>query len=75
MVEWDGLENRCGLRSTEGSNPSLPAERNASARAHFYFPPSAPIEAVIYPSDTMFEFLLPRSYKTLKIRFAKTFRV
>ena len=26
MVEWDGLENRCGLRSTEGSNPSLPAE-------------------------------------------------
>ena len=25
MVEWDGLENRCGLRSTEGSNPSLPA--------------------------------------------------
>ena len=25
VVEWDGLENRCGLRSTEGSNPSLPA--------------------------------------------------
>lgn len=25
MVEWDSLENYCGLRSTEGSNPSLPA--------------------------------------------------
>lgn len=21
-VEWDGLENRCGGNSTEGSNPS-----------------------------------------------------
>ncbi len=28
MVEWDGLENRCGLRSTEGSNPSLSAIRD-----------------------------------------------
>lgn len=27
VVEWDSLENYCGLRSTEGSNPSLPAEK------------------------------------------------
>lgn len=26
VVEWDSLENCCGLRSTEGSNPSLPAD-------------------------------------------------
>ncbi len=26
MVEWGGLENRCRLRSTVGSNPTLPAE-------------------------------------------------
>ncbi len=26
VVEWDSLENCCGLRSTEGSNPSLSAE-------------------------------------------------
>jgi hypothetical protein len=24
-VEWDGLENRCGLRATVGSNPTLSA--------------------------------------------------
>ncbi len=23
MVEWGGLENRCGGNATEGSNPSL----------------------------------------------------
>jgi hypothetical protein len=23
VVEWDGLENRCGGNPTEGSNPSL----------------------------------------------------
>ncbi len=27
MVEWDSLENYCGLRSTGGSNPPLPAKR------------------------------------------------
>ena len=26
VVEWDSLENYCGLRSTEGSNPSLSAD-------------------------------------------------
>src|SRR6187551_4072805 len=26
VVEWDSLENYCGLRSTGGSNPPLPAE-------------------------------------------------
>lgn len=26
MVEWDSLENYCGLRSTGGSNPPLPAK-------------------------------------------------
>ena len=25
VVEWGGLENRCGLAVTEGSNPSLSA--------------------------------------------------
>ena len=25
MVEWDGLENRCARKGTEGSNPSLSA--------------------------------------------------
>ena len=27
MVEWGGLENRCSLRATEGSNPSLSAKK------------------------------------------------
>ena len=27
-VEWDGLENRCGRKPTEGSNPSLSAKFN-----------------------------------------------
>ena len=26
MVEWGGLENRCGLWATVGSNPTLSAE-------------------------------------------------
>jgi hypothetical protein len=25
--DWGGLENRCGLRATVGSNPTLSAER------------------------------------------------
>ena len=25
VVEWDGLENRCARKGTEGSNPSLSA--------------------------------------------------
>ena len=29
MDEWGGLENRCGLRATVGSNPTLSAERIA----------------------------------------------
>ena len=29
MVEWDGLENRCGCKLTVGSNPTL------SAKGHF----------------------------------------
>ena len=37
VVEWDGLENRCGLRSTEGSNPSLPAVEYASFKARIRF--------------------------------------
>jgi hypothetical protein len=28
VVEWDGLENRCGGNSTEGSNPSPSAIRS-----------------------------------------------
>jgi hypothetical protein len=35
VVEWDGLENRCGLRSTEGSNPSLPAKRKRVYKGAF----------------------------------------
>ncbi len=27
MDDWGGLENRCGLRATVGSNPTLSAER------------------------------------------------
>ena len=38
MVEWDGLENRCGLRSTEGSNPSLPARKKRVHPGAFLFP-------------------------------------
>lgn len=30
VVEWDGLENRCAGNCTEGSNPSLSANRNNS---------------------------------------------
>ena len=26
MDDWDGLENRCGLEATVGSNPTLSAE-------------------------------------------------
>ena len=29
MVEWDSLENYCGLRSTGGSNPPLPARQTS----------------------------------------------
>ena len=50
VVEWDGLENRCGLRSTEGSNPSLPARKSASVMARFLFPPRALVERVIFES-------------------------
>ena len=32
MVEWDGLENRCMGNCTEGSNPSLSANRNNTLR-------------------------------------------
>ena len=38
VVEWDGLENRCGLRSTEGSNPSLPARKHARGSVFFICP-------------------------------------
>ena len=37
MVEWDGLENRCGFRLTEGSNPSLSAEDTRYSSSVFYF--------------------------------------
>ena len=50
MVEWDGLENRCGLRSTEGSNPSLSAESPAAQVGLFCFPPSAPIKGMRFES-------------------------
>ena len=43
VVEWDSLENYCGLRSTEGSNPSLSAEKPDLNSQAFCFPPSAPI--------------------------------
>ena len=36
MVEWDSLENYCGLRSTGGSNPPLPAEKYVR-KGVFYF--------------------------------------
>ena len=35
VVEWDSLENCCGLRSTEGSNPSLPAKDTPFRRVLF----------------------------------------
>ena len=36
VVEWDSLENCCGLRSTEGSNPSLPAKVQPNRLGFFY---------------------------------------
>ncbi len=37
VVEWDSLENCCGLRSTEGSNPSLSAEKSDTLGRAFWF--------------------------------------
>ena len=37
MVEWDSLENCCGLRSTEGSNPSLSAGKSDFIGSGFLF--------------------------------------
>ena len=37
VVEWDSLENCCGLRSTEGSNPSLPAEEHVGRRVLIFW--------------------------------------
>ena len=50
MVEWDGLENRCGLRSTEGSNPSLPARRKRVRKGTFLVPIMACIEKMRFES-------------------------
>ncbi len=36
MVERDGLENRCTLLGTEGSNPSLSATKNPCESAGFF---------------------------------------
>ena len=36
-AEWAGLENRCGLRVTEGSNPSLSAFFPCKTRVSLYF--------------------------------------
>ena len=49
VVEWDSLENCCGLRSTEGSNPSLSAKSPAKSVGLFYSP-GASIEKVVFES-------------------------
>ena len=45
MVEWGGLENRCTLSSTGGSNPFLSATKNGEALLH-HFLFSAPVECL-----------------------------
>ena len=49
MVERGGLENRCSLRATEGSNPSLSA-KNASERAHFLSATEGPHRGMVFES-------------------------
>ena len=39
MVEWDGLENRCRLRSTVGSNPTLSAKNPRLFDRDFFLSP------------------------------------
>ena len=48
VVERGGLENRCSLRATEGSNPSLSARKDASVRARFYMLLIVPIEGSVF---------------------------
>ena len=36
MVEWDGLENRCGRKFTVGSNPTLSAILRQRHRLAFF---------------------------------------
>ena len=36
MVEWGGLENRCTLSSTGGSNPFLSATKKSEALLHSF---------------------------------------
>ena len=69
MAEWDSLENYCGLRSTEGSNPSLPARTKCVREGAFLLPPSAPIEG------TMFESLPPRQKQKIPSQFVMEFFV
>ncbi len=51
MVERGGLENRCSLRATEGSNPSLSAGvERVREGAFFYMLPWVPIEGMVFES-------------------------
>lgn len=52
MVEWGGLENRCGRKATEGSNPSL--------SANFLVNPSSRIQGVLGLSRRGFELKFDR---------------
>ena len=51
MVEWGGLENRCGFRVTVGSNPTLSAScKNPPITCRLHFLPDL-IRPVVWPSD------------------------
>ena len=38
VVEWGGLENRCTLRSTKGSNPFLSANKGVNQQVMQFTP-------------------------------------
>ena len=51
MVEWDGLENRCGPRVHRGFESLPPRWRKARLqRRVFYLPPSALFERMLFES-------------------------
>ncbi len=52
MVEWDGLENRCRLRSTVGSNPTLSA-KNPRLFDGDFLSPCAPIQGMVFESHPL----------------------
>ena len=68
MVEWDSLENYCGLRSTGGSNPPLPAETRSRKGRVFFYSTERPhlgdgIRIFPFPQQT------PKFFKTFRVYF------